>query len=532
MQSLGSIAIDEQRQSPVAAQPYVVEVQNIDFCYRNGCNALRDVSLAFHAGKHYAIMGPSGCGKTTLLGCISGRLSPQQGAIVRHGRVATIHQDLRLVANRTASENVLHGAMGRLSLLRTALRFPKVERARAERLIARVGLAAKSNTLVKHLSGGERQRVAIARALMQDPAILLADEPVAALDRETAHDVMQLISELAREQQLAVISVLHDDRIAESYADQIFHVSNGRLVAGREDLRRKFDYPLEPVGRSALPIVSASETVEERDTEPGRKVQPFNRRQSFLLVCLACSVYIWSIAELDIRARDLQGAVWGVGAFLKELVPYSWQQITAIPWTTLGAALVETIQMALLGTTAGVVVSWPLAALAAKNVGPRWLRRPIRFLLNVIRTVPSLIWALLFVAAVGLGSFAGVLALAAYSVGYLSKFFYEAYEGVDPGPTEALREIGASGLQRFLHAVAPASGPAVLSSCIFMLEYNVRAASVLGIVDAGGIGFYMKQYADYRAFPALLACLLLLLLVVVVFDAVSCRIRERLVQAE
>ncbi|MCL4141734.1 UNVERIFIED_CONTAM: hypothetical protein GTU68_066624, partial [Idotea baltica] len=151
-----------------------------------------------------------------------------------------------------------------------------------------------------------------------------------------------------------------------------------------------------------------------------------------------------------------------------------------------------------------------------------------RLFLNTIRTVPSLIWALFFVAAVGLGSLAGVLALSLYSLGYLSKFFYEAFENVDPRPATALQEIGASGLQQFSFAIWPASASAILSSCIFMIEYNVRAASILGLVDAGGIGFYMKQYADFRAFPSLLACLSLILVVVITFDVLSAKIRSKL----
>ena len=122
-------------------------------------------------------------------------------------------------------------------------------------------------------------------------------------------------------------------------------------------------------------------------------------------------------------------------------------------------------------------------------------------------------------------------ALAAYSVGYLSKLFYESFEEVPRGAPTALSEIGAGGLMRFVHAVWPAAKPAILSSCLFMLEYNVRAASLLGIVDAGGIGFYIKQYVDFRMFPAVLASLLMILLVVLVLDSLSERIRARLMRA-
>jgi len=218
----------------------------------------------------------------------------------------------------------------------------------------------------------------------------------------------------------------------------------------------------------------------------------------------------------------------GLGSFLGALVPTSWEQLAAIPWMTLLGSLVETLQMSLIGTTAGLFVAYPLSVLAARNTAPRIIGGPVRQMLNAIRTVPAIIWALLFVAAVGFGQLAGVLALTLYSVGYLTKFFYESFENAPTGPQSALREIGAGGPQRFLRAVGPASAPAVVAAALFMLEYNVRSASVLGLVDAGGIGYYIKFYLDMRQFPAAMACLLLIFAVVVALDALSTRVRRRL----
>lgn len=519
-----------------------VSLQDLSYCYKSNCQALREVSLSFDSGRHHVLMGPSGCGKTTLLGCVSGRLKPEAGQRRIARSVATIHQDLRLVAERSVLENVLHGAMGRNSLLQTMFRFPQAEQVRARGLVCRVGLCEKMYTPVRQLSGGQKQRVAIARALMQEPGILLADEPVASLDDQAAHGIMRLISDLAHEKGITVISVLHDYRLAHQYGDTITRLVGGRVAYVRNGARN---------GTSAAVESSPEEltTTDHTNSEPGTEhlangeeilsaesmrenveVVPEKPKDWKLLpgLLLLVLLYTWSVSGLDIKADDLNGAVSGLMQFLHQLFPSSLEEVAAIPWGILFAALVETLQMAILGTTLGVLASWPLAALAAKNIGPSFIRGTTRFLLNAVRTVPSLIWALLFVAAVGLGSFAGVLALVAYSVGYLTKFFYEAFEGINPGPSDALKEIGASGLQRFLHAVWPAAKPAVLSSSLFMLEYNVRAASVLGVVDAGGIGFYMKQYVDFRSFPSLLACLLMILAVVLVFDAISCRVRERL----
>ena len=496
-----------------------LEKVNLEYC--QGTCALSEVSFEVKSGQHLAIMGPSGSGKTSLLRCIAKRVSPQCGKVDCQQKVATIHQDYRLVEERSALANVLHGVMGRYSLFRTLLFFPRSEKKRAKQLLERVGLGERIYFPVKKLSGGEKQRVAIARALMQDPEILLADEPVASLDEDCAHEIMELLDGLRQERGLTLISVLHDFGLAKHFADRVLRLVKGRIV-----------YDIDQSEQS-LPAKSARLKKEEALEKLGEKAVPLKPslpsavHTMWLLLAFAV-VYFWSFRGLEIESAQLKDSAGNLWTFLGSLLPTSIAELRNIPWGVLLSALVETLQMAVLGTTFGVLIAWPLAAIAAGNVGAGPLRTLVRFSLNAIRTVPSLIWALLFVAAVGLGSFAGVLALIAYSVGYLSKFFYEAFESVDPGPPEALQELGARGLQRFFHAIWPAAAPAVLSSSLFMLEYNVRAASVLGVVDAGGIGFYIKQYIDFRAFPAVCASLLMILAVVVILDFISSKIREKL----
>jgi phosphonate transport system permease protein len=153
---------------------------------------------------------------------------------------------------------------------------------------------------------------------------------------------------------------------------------------------------------------------------------------------------------------------------------------------------------------------------------------PVRAALNLWRSVPSIVWALLFVAAVGLGAMAGVLGLVAYSVGYLTKFFYEAFEGAETAAAGALAELGASGPKRFVHAVWPVALPALAGAILFMLEYNVRAASVLGIVGAGGIGHDLKLAVDWSNWHVVGAILALLALAVLAVDAFSAWARARI----
>ena len=488
--------------------------------------ALCSFSLRVPKGEHVAVLGNSGSGKTTLLGCLSRRLTPTRGRIDIGTPVATIHQDLRLVKRCTALTNVLHGSLGRLPLWRTIFGFPKAERRRAETLLERVGLSSRMQWPINRLSGGEQQRVAIARALMQRPKILLADEPVASLDRENAGNIMDLLSKLGKEHNLTMVSVLHDCELAEHYADRIVGLDKGKMV---------YDGPT--CDNSSFKDCQVCTTIHEHaqaaHTEATESVRPrpkwFMSGQFCVLAAAVLAIYGLALFALDITPDHFEGMGHRLGRFLSKLVPQSSTQITAIPWNTLTLSLLETLAMSLIATTAAVAISWPLAALGAQNVGPWGLRQAIRFFLNAVRTIPGLIWAMLFVVMTGLGALSGMLALICYSIGYLTKFFYEEFEGVDPGPPSALGEIGASGLERFLHAVWPASKAPVLSSCLFMFEYNVRAASVLGIVGAGGIGYWLYQYFDERNFPAMMACVLMLLVVVVVLDAISKRVRARLV---
>jgi phosphonate transport system permease protein len=187
------------------------------------------------------------------------------------------------------------------------------------------------------------------------------------------------------------------------------------------------------------------------------------------------------------------------------------------------------VQMGLLGTTIGALISLPLGVMAARNLSPAWLSVAARGLLNLVRTIPSVVWGLFFVAAVGLGSFSGVLALACYTVGYLGKFYFETFESMDNSAAEALRAAGASKPQVFQYAIFPQSLPLLANYTLFILEYSIRAATILGVVGAGGVGFYLYVYLRNFEYPKAATLLLLLLVVVIAMDWLSGRIRRHLV---
>lgn len=192
-------------------------------------------------------------------------------------------------------------------------------------------------------------------------------------------------------------------------------------------------------------------------------------------------------------------------------------------------ATVETLQIAYVGTFLGLVLALPLGLMAARNLSPGWVVVPVRLLLAAVRTVPSLLWAVFFVIFVGLGPFAGVLATALYSLGFLGKLYYEAFEAVEPDAREAVEAIGATRLQVVRHVVLPQAAPHLLSQLLFMFEYNVRASSILGFVGAGGIGFYILGYLQLLRYDRVLTLLLVVFATVVVIDWVSQRLRDRFI---
>ncbi|MCX9081937.1 MAG: phosphonate ABC transporter, permease protein PhnE [Candidatus Methanoperedens sp.] len=195
-------------------------------------------------------------------------------------------------------------------------------------------------------------------------------------------------------------------------------------------------------------------------------------------------------------------------------------------WILIGA-IFETIQMAFIGTIIGFMGALPLGLLGTRNIAGRAISAITRFFMGVIRTIPALLWAIIFVIAFGLGPLAGTLGLAIYSVGYLSKLYYEVFEAMDNEIIEAVRVTGISRLKEIRFVVLPESMNNILSQLFFMFEYNVRSSAILGFVGAGGIGFFMINYIQLFQYQRLTTALLLTLVVVLAIDFINSRVRAK-----
>jgi phosphonate transport system ATP-binding protein len=229
---------------------------------------LRDISLSVRAGEFVAILGANGSGKTTLLRCIVRLLTPASGSIVIAGsemvhlagaglqrarrRVALISQNANLVKRRSVLANVAAGSLGRRREWWTSAgALPQSELELAHRYLQTVGLDDLGAQRAGTLSGGQAQRVAVARALAQQPRVLLADEPVANLDPEAAGDVLRVLRELAHDDELAVVCVLHQPDLAFGYADRIVGLQDGRVA---------FDVPSSAVSQAMVDALYRSES--------------------------------------------------------------------------------------------------------------------------------------------------------------------------------------------------------------------------------------------------------------------------------
>jgi phosphonate transport system permease protein len=198
-------------------------------------------------------------------------------------------------------------------------------------------------------------------------------------------------------------------------------------------------------------------------------------------------------------------------------------------WRFYLSELVVTLQIALWGTALAIVGAIPLSLLASGNLSPAWVHQPMRRLLDACRSINEMVFALLFVVAVGLGPFAGVLALWVHTTGVLAKLFSEAVEAIDPHPVEGIRATGAHPLAEITVGVLPQVMPLWVSYALYRFESNVRSASVVGMVGAGGIGMVLWDVIRGFQYAQTAAVLLMLAASVTAIDLISSRLRHTLV---
>lgn len=244
-----------------------------------------------------------------------------------------------------------------------------------------------------------------------------------------------------------------------------------------------------------------------------------------LYLVLAYVVLYWSAAGAKFNFQKLFEGLPFIADFLNRAWPPNFNSFAKFVGPT-----IETIQMAIIGTVIAMIFALPLSFVAAFNVNDEVVTRSIaRAIFNIIRAIPDLAFALIFVSAVGLGSFSGVLALGITSIGMLGKLYTEAIENIDRGPIEAMDAVGAGRVQLIMYGIVPQVLPLLIAHSLFRWEINIRAATVLGLVGAGGIGFHLLTSMRLFQYRDTSMIIIIIIVLVIALDEFSSRIRQRLV---
>jgi phosphonate transport system permease protein len=232
----------------------------------------------------------------------------------------------------------------------------------------------------------------------------------------------------------------------------------------------------------------------------------------------------WAWKGAEIRPLDLIRDSGNIATYLSDFFPPDFRD-----WRIYMGEMLVTLHIAVWGTLLAVLAAVPLGLAASANVAPAWIHQPVRRLMDACRAINEMVFALLFIVAVGLGPFAGVLALFVHTTGTLAKLFSEAVESIDPRPVEGIRATGAHPLVEIVYGVIPQVLPLWVSFTLYRFESNVRSASVVGMVGAGGIGVVLFEVI--RGFQYAQTCAVLIILVVSVslIDLLSARLRRRFI---
>jgi phosphonate transport system permease protein len=273
-------------------------------------------------------------------------------------------------------------------------------------------------------------------------------------------------------------------------------------------------------------VTSTIEAAHSRPSLPTRFERP--SALAFFAYAVGIAVLVWAVDGSGWSPGELGRGLPALADFLGRSWPPSLERFDSI-----FKALVETFQMAISGTLTGIVLALPLSVLAARGlIGSRIPGSIARGLFALFRTVPDLVWALIFVIAVGLGPFAGTLAIAVDTAGFVGRFFAESMEDADKGPAEALRAQGVRRSDAIFCSIIPAAMPSFITTSLFALEKSVRSSVILGLVGAGGVGLELKVAMDMFEYQTAATIILMILVLVLAVEQGGSFARKRIIEGK
>jgi len=259
--------------------------------------------------------------------------------------------------------------------------------------------------------------------------------------------------------------------------------------------------------------------------KPNIRDVPLSPAPTSLGVQFAWAVLImmlgWSWIGAEMKPLNLINDAGNMGRFAADFFPPNFMD-----WKTYLREMLVTLHIAVWGTVLAIVCAVPCGLLCAANIVPPWVYQPVRRVMDACRAINEMVFAMLFIVAVGLGPFAGVLALWIHTTGILAKLFAEAVEAIDPRPVEGVRATGANALEEVIYGVIPQVMPLWISYSLYRFESNVRSASVVGMVGAGGIGVVLYDVIRGFQYPETCAVMIMIIVTVTAIDMISARIRQ------
>ena len=248
------------------------------------------------------------------------------------------------------------------------------------------------------------------------------------------------------------------------------------------------------------------------------------RSRVFLIAIILIVVIVIAFRMTDFNMKTVFERGYQLGNILKKIATPNWTY-----WKTVLEPLFETIKMSVMGSVVGSLLALPFAVLASTNINKgRYSVAILRVILNIVRTLPTLVIASICALIFKLGSFAGTIAIAVFTFGIVAKMLYESIETIDMGPFEALESMGANKIRAFWAACMPQILPTYLAHCLYSFEINIRAASILGYVGAGGLGILIQERISWRDYESLGMLLIMLYIVVLIIENVSQYLRRKL----
>ena len=266
-----------------------------------------------------------------------------------------------------------------------------------------------------------------------------------------------------------------------------------------------------PASHALLPVASPART-------------PRTSLLALLAWGAALTLLVGSWKGADMRPLDLVRDAGNMATYAADFFPPKFGD-----WRLYLQEMIITLQIALWGTALAVLFAVPLGLLSSANITPWWVHQPIRRLMDAARAINEMVFAMLFIVAVGLGPFAGVLALFVHTTGVLAKLFSEAVESIDAQPVEGIRATGANALEEIVYGIIPQVLPLWISYSLYRFESNIRSATVVGMVGAGGIGVVLWEVIRGFQYAETCAVMIIVVITVTLIDLLSARIRKSVI---